>query len=174
MRWPILLLIIGTMCLLNVPVLAEDMPARQTLKTELKAQPEMILNAGPNGEPADPSLVKGLHLFATLAVLDHNLKNKDVTALKKEMQDGVEVHYFVNDQRFPPGFRPAFAAKDGYLLLASSPEAVRRFEKQHIERMLRRVPDKKDAAQRLGMGLSSLYRRIAELGIRTPLPQGEG
>lgn len=44
-------------------------------------------------------------------------------------------------------------------------EAVRRFERLHIERMLRRFPDKKEAARRLGMGLSSLYRRIGELGI---------
>lgn len=46
-------------------------------------------------------------------------------------------------------------------------EAVSRFEKQHIERMLRRFPDKKEAARRLGMGLSSLYRRITELDIKT-------
>lgn len=46
-------------------------------------------------------------------------------------------------------------------------EAVKRYEKQHIERILRQTPDKKDAARRLGMGLSSLYRRIAELGIQT-------
>jgi DNA-binding NtrC family response regulator len=45
-------------------------------------------------------------------------------------------------------------------------EAVRRFEKLHIERILRRMPDKKEAARLLGMGLSSLYRRIAELGIQ--------
>src|SRR5262249_54913517 len=44
-------------------------------------------------------------------------------------------------------------------------EAVKRFEKQHIERILRQVPDKREAARRLGMGLSSLYRKIAELGI---------
>jgi DNA-binding NtrC family response regulator len=45
-------------------------------------------------------------------------------------------------------------------------EAVSRFEKQHIERLLRQTPDKKEAARRLGMGLSSLYRKIAELGIQ--------
>jgi DNA-binding NtrC family response regulator len=45
-------------------------------------------------------------------------------------------------------------------------EAVRRFEKQHLERILRQTPDKKEAARRLNMGLSSLYRRIAELGIQ--------
>jgi transcriptional regulator with PAS, ATPase and Fis domain len=46
-------------------------------------------------------------------------------------------------------------------------EAVRRFEKQHIERILRQVPDKREAAKRLNMGLSSLYRRIEQLGIQT-------
>jgi DNA-binding NtrC family response regulator len=45
-------------------------------------------------------------------------------------------------------------------------EAVRRFERQHIERILKQTPERKDAAQRLGVGLSSLYRRIAELGIQ--------
>jgi DNA-binding NtrC family response regulator len=45
-------------------------------------------------------------------------------------------------------------------------EAVRRFEKQHLQRILRQTPDKKEAARRLGMGLSSLYRKIAELGIQ--------
>jgi DNA-binding NtrC family response regulator len=45
-------------------------------------------------------------------------------------------------------------------------EATRRFERQHIERVLRRFPDKKEAARRLNVGLSSLYRKIAELGIR--------
>ncbi len=46
-------------------------------------------------------------------------------------------------------------------------EAVRRFEKLHIERILRRTPDKKEAARKLGVGLSSLYRRLSELGIAT-------
>jgi DNA-binding NtrC family response regulator len=45
-------------------------------------------------------------------------------------------------------------------------QAVARFEKRHIERILRQTPDKKEAARRLDMGLSSLYRRIAELGIQ--------
>src|SRR5881409_314602 len=45
-------------------------------------------------------------------------------------------------------------------------EAVKRFEKQHIERVLRQTPDKKDADRRLDVGLSSLYRKIAELGIQ--------
>ncbi len=50
-------------------------------------------------------------------------------------------------------------------------EAVRRFERRHIERILAETPDKKEAARRLGIGLSSLYRRIAELEINVPLAQ---
>ena len=43
--------------------------------------------------------------------------------------------------------------------------AVMRFEKRHIQRILALYPDKKEAAKRLDMALSSLYRRISELGI---------
>jgi DNA-binding NtrC family response regulator len=46
-------------------------------------------------------------------------------------------------------------------------EAVARFERRHIERILRQTPDKKEAARRLDVSLSSLYRKIADLGIQT-------
>ncbi len=63
----------------------------------------------------------------------------------------------------PPDLVPA----EGFTGLADDlNEAVKQFEKQHIERILRQTSDKKDAARRLGMGLSSLYRRIAELRIQ--------
>jgi DNA-binding NtrC family response regulator len=64
----------------------------------------------------------------------------------------------------PPDLVPLIGDPATVDLLA---EAVRRFEKQHIERILRACPDKKEAARRLGMGLSSLYRKIAELEIPT-------
>jgi DNA-binding NtrC family response regulator len=43
--------------------------------------------------------------------------------------------------------------------------ALRHYEKLHIMRVLRQWPDKREAAQRLRLGLSSLYRKIEELGI---------
>jgi transcriptional regulator with PAS, ATPase and Fis domain len=46
-------------------------------------------------------------------------------------------------------------------------EANKRFEKLHIERILAETPDKKDAAKRLGIGVSSLYRKIEAYGIDT-------
>jgi DNA-binding NtrC family response regulator len=44
--------------------------------------------------------------------------------------------------------------------------AVDRFKRLHIERILRQTPDKREAAKRLNVGLSSLYRFIADLGIQ--------
>jgi DNA-binding NtrC family response regulator len=62
----------------------------------------------------------------------------------------------------PPGLAPVEGDPG---LVDELNEAVRRFERQHIERVLRQTPDKKEAARKLGMGLSSLYRKIAELGL---------
>ncbi|MFQ5851873.1 MAG: sigma-54-dependent transcriptional regulator [Candidatus Binatia bacterium] len=45
-------------------------------------------------------------------------------------------------------------------------EALRQFEKQHIQRVLEQVnEDRKEAAHLLGISLSSLYRKIEESGI---------
>ncbi len=45
--------------------------------------------------------------------------------------------------------------------------ALRHYERLHIGRILDRCEqDKKEAARRLGLGLSSLYRKLEELGLR--------
>jgi DNA-binding NtrC family response regulator len=47
--------------------------------------------------------------------------------------------------------------------------AVREYERQHIQRILRDCgDDKREAARRLGLGLSSLYRKLEEIGLRQP------
>lgn len=70
-----------------------------------------------------------------------------------------------------PLIRPADLSPD----IAPSPDdpsavddlntATTRFEKLHIERILRQTADKREAAKRLGIGLSSLYRKIEQYGI---------
>jgi DNA-binding NtrC family response regulator len=52
-------------------------------------------------------------------------------------------------------------------------KATQRFQKQHIERILRQTPDKKEAARRLGVSLSSLYRYLSDLKISLN-PPAEG
>ena len=77
----------------------------------------------------DRTLINGIRLFADWAVLWYNLKNPEPIRLKKLDQNGIEIQYVANDKVFPSGLQPAFALKDGYLLLASSPEAIGQFQK---------------------------------------------
>jgi DNA-binding NtrC family response regulator len=70
----------------------------------------------------------------------------------------------ITPRDLPPDLAPI---EDNPALVDDLDTAVKRFEKQHIERILRQTPDKKEAAERLNIGLSSLYRRIAELKIQT-------
>jgi DNA-binding NtrC family response regulator len=51
-------------------------------------------------------------------------------------------------------------------------QAAERFERLHIERILRQTPDKKEAARRLGIGLSSLYRKIEQYHIQPAEERG--
>src|SRR5262249_29763928 len=48
-------------------------------------------------------------------------------SLKTEMQGQAEVRYLQGAARLPAGLQPAFALKDGYLVVGTSPEAIRRF-----------------------------------------------
>jgi len=69
----------------------------------------------------------------------------------------------VEPSDLPPDLAPVL---DDPALVDDLTEAVRRFERRHVERVLRVSADKKDAARRLNVGLSSLYRKIGELGIQ--------
>ena len=50
-------------------------------------------------------------------------------------------------------------------LTGVSTDTLRHYERLHISRVLRQWPDKREAAKRLRLGLSSLYRKIEELGL---------
>jgi DNA-binding NtrC family response regulator len=65
----------------------------------------------------------------------------------------------------PDNFRQS--ATDEFAILSTNlDDALNAFAKQHIEKVLESVDhDKKEAAKRLGLGLSSLYRKMEELDI---------
>jgi len=65
----------------------------------------------------------------------------------------------------PPDLAPIL---DDPSLVDDLTQAMKRFEKMHIERILRQTANKKEAAERLGIGLSSLYRKIDELNVLVP------
>lgn len=79
------------------------------------------------GVPADLAVWDALNALAMLAVFHHNRGQPGRLSLKSTLQDKTEVKYLVNDEQFPPGLRPAFALRGGYVVLASSPEAIGRF-----------------------------------------------
>lgn len=78
---------------------------------------------GPDGKLAGDAALKGLDLLARLASFQH----KDLRVLS-ERQGSVEVRSLSHPTAFPPGFRPAFASKGGYIVLTDSPATLGRFE----------------------------------------------
>ncbi len=90
----------------------------------------VAVKPGTKDPPVDQSLFNALQLFASLSILNHNKKNPDPILLQTMMQDKVEVKYLSNAKLFPPGLQPACALKDGFLLLGSSPDAIRTFRKR--------------------------------------------
>lgn len=81
---------------------------------------------GGSGAGLDRGLVEALNLVAMLFVLGYNQDHPHPMSLRSTTQDQAEVRYLTQED-FPPGLQPAFGLKGGYLVLASSPEAIRRF-----------------------------------------------
>lgn len=89
--------------------------------------PQGILAAkiarGPEGVQAEQAALKGLDFFARLACLS----NKGLR-IHTEMQGPITVRSLSHATAFPPGFKPAFASKGGYILVAGSPQTLARYE----------------------------------------------
>ena len=79
---------------------------------------------GDNGAAA--AILAAVAYHATAARIAYLSQGKTID-VKSVRQDRVEVKYLDGAGVFPAGIQPAYALKDGYLVLASSPEAVRRF-----------------------------------------------
>ena len=69
----------------------------------------------------------------------------------------------ITPEDLPPDLAPN---REDPALVEDLNEAVRRFEKHHIERIMRQCTDKKEAARRMNVALSSLYRKITDLNIK--------
>jgi hypothetical protein len=75
---------------------------------------------------ADEAVLSAVDFYARLAAMNFRNPGKAV-ALRSLRQDRTEVKYLAGEGAFPPGVQPAYALKDGYLVFASSPEAVSHF-----------------------------------------------
>jgi hypothetical protein len=86
------------------------------------------VTAGDPSAPVDQALLAGIHTVAILAVLGHNAKDPEhPLTLKTVTQDKREVKYLTGEGALPPGLLPAFGLHSGYLVVATTPEAMRGF-----------------------------------------------
>jgi hypothetical protein len=125
-------------------------------------QAVFALRVGPGDKPpfVDHAIFSAINSLAQLAVIDHNGKHEDRMVLKTDIREGQGIKYLVNAKRFPPGLSPAFRLRDGYLLLATSPHALRNFAAPRRNEESAEVP-------MLRVSLKELGRYIHT--FRTPL-----
>jgi hypothetical protein len=84
------------------------------------------VGAGKAEPPLDRTMLSAVQFLAQLAQFTHNTQNPDrpINLVQLGQQ---EIFYFAGDNVFPPGVQPAFSLRSHYLLLASTPDAIRRF-----------------------------------------------
>jgi hypothetical protein len=104
------------------------LPARQPQDVPLVLA-ALAVQPGARTAAVDQALLRALQLVAGLAVLDYNKNHPDAMRQLTVLQDKVEVRYLQCERLFPPGLQPAYALKDGYLLLASAPDAILQFRR---------------------------------------------
>jgi hypothetical protein len=87
------------------------------------------VSPSPESEPVLEAALSALHLGALSAVLAYNREHPDaVVSLPRGTKlENKEIKYIPGGGALPPGLEPALALRDGYLVLATSLEAVKRF-----------------------------------------------
>jgi hypothetical protein len=77
---------------------------------------------------AESTLLSALDFAARFVVFIHNNDHPDSPlTLKTGAVHGQEVRYLTGEHGLPPGVQPAYGLLDGYLVLASSLESMKRF-----------------------------------------------
>jgi hypothetical protein len=81
---------------------------------------------GEKGEEASKALVQSLEYGFQVARITYNAKHKDQIELREEKDGDVVIKSLAGDG-LPAGFRPCFALKGGYLVVSTSPDAIKSF-----------------------------------------------
>lgn len=82
---------------------------------------------GPKGAEASKALIQTLGYGFQVARVAYNAKHKDQIDLTEE-NDGDAVMKTLTGDGMPAGVRPCFALKGGYLLVSTSPDAIKSFK----------------------------------------------
>ncbi|AWM39028.1 hypothetical protein GobsT_27030 [Gemmata obscuriglobus] len=86
-----------------------------------------VATVGPKGADAAKALDQALEYGFQVARVAYNAKNEEQLELKEETSAGTVIKS-LSGGALPPGVVPSFALKDGYLLLATSPDAIKSFK----------------------------------------------
>ena len=90
----------------------------------------MAVRAAPGDEtaPVDEALLSAVHAAAVLGVLGYNHQHPAAALRLKALDIGNQkIHYIASESVLPASVQPAYALTNGWLALASSPDAIRRF-----------------------------------------------
>ncbi len=87
-----------------------------------------IDSTGPKGKAAAREISRAVGFGFNTARIAYNATHTDQIEIDELDDGGVLITSLVNEKGFPAGFRPSYAFKAGYLLVATSPEAIQRFQ----------------------------------------------
>jgi hypothetical protein len=89
-----------------------------------------ISGLGADRLKAEKAMLQAIEFGFNQARVIYNSRHKDQIELKveKDPRSGATITILANEKGFPPGFTPAFAVVRGYLIVATSPEAIKQFE----------------------------------------------
>jgi hypothetical protein len=74
------------------------------------------------------TLLDALDTLSTLARVQLNAKDDEPVRVETLRKDGIEIKYLTHDRLFPPGIRPAYSLRDGFLVVATNPESILRLD----------------------------------------------
>jgi hypothetical protein len=85
------------------------------------------LSGDKGGVDVGRTVLQAVDFAAQMARFAYNREHVDQIELTEESRDGVTVKVLSNEKGFPAGLRPSYGLKADYLVVASSPDGVRRF-----------------------------------------------
>lgn len=83
--------------------------------------------AGSTDTSVGDAILSGLDFVSQLFRVEYNKGHDDQFTLGDEKHDGGTVKFLKNDKALPTGVRPAYGLRGDFLVLASHPDAVKRF-----------------------------------------------
>lgn len=98
---------------------ADEWPAG-VLAVEIRSPPQ---------EDASRIISQGiLYLFQTIRVMHYARGMEQISLVESDLPN-FRIHSLSGNGLFPPGVQPSFAMKEGYLILATNPAPIRRFQR---------------------------------------------